>query len=162
VIPQSYVYRLNYGPVNRRREVRFDEETDVIRSLYKKTWYELPKAPGTLDRMSQQEQLRLLLLNDPSPRQDIRLRVADGRKVKHYVFRYLEDEVIDTPMGAVRTMRFEREHSNPEERQSYFWVAPAWDYLMVRTVHVEDGTTTEANLIDATIDGDPVRGDAAG
>jgi formyltetrahydrofolate-dependent phosphoribosylglycinamide formyltransferase len=79
--PQSYVYQLS-GPVSRRREVHFDEETDVIRSLYKKTWYELPKAPGTLDRMSQQEQLRLLLLNDPTPREDIRLsrrRRAQGQ-----------------------------------------------------------------------------------
>jgi hypothetical protein len=29
---------------------------------------------------------------------------------------------------------------------------------MVRTVHVEDGKTTEANLISASIDGEPVDG----
>jgi hypothetical protein len=50
----------------------------------RRQWYELPKTTDTLDRMSQQEQLRLSLLNDPTPREDMLFRVADGRKVKDY------------------------------------------------------------------------------
>lgn len=157
--PRSYVYQLS-GPVSRRREVHFDPAADVIRSLYKKEWYELPKQPGTLDRMSQQEQLRLLLLNDPTPQDDIVLRVADGRKIKNYELRFAGEEIIDTPMGPVITLMFEREHDEPE-RRSAFWVAPAWDYLMVKTLHVEDGRTTEANLISASIEGTPLRGDGS-
>jgi len=157
--PRSYVYQLS-GPVSRRREVHFDPTADVIRSLYKKEWYELPKQPGTLDRMSQQEQLRLLLLNDPTPQDDIVLRVADGRKIKNYQLRFAGEEIIDTPMGPVITLMFEREHDEPE-RRSAFWVAPAWDYLMVKTLHVEDGRTTEANLISASIEGTPLRGDSS-
>jgi hypothetical protein len=160
VEPKSYIYQLS-GPVNRRREVHFEQGSDTIRSLYKKKWYDLPNEPGTLDRMSQQEQLRLLLLNDDTPRDNILFRVADGRKVKEYLLRYDGEEVIDTPMGAVNTLRFERDHDDPE-RRSAFWVAPAWDYLMVRTVHVEDGRTTEANLVSASIDGRALRGNAAG
>jgi len=157
VEPRSYVYRLSYGPVNRRREVHFDPGSEVIRSLYKKRWYELPREPGTLDRMSQQEQLRLFLLNDPTPREDIVLHVADGRKVKDYRFRYLGDETLHTPMGAVDTMHFARVHKRPEERESSIWIAPEWDYLMVRTVHVEEGNTTEANLVSARMNGKPLR-----
>ena len=89
--------------------------------------------------MSQQEQLRLLLLNDATPRDDIRLRVADGRKVKDYALRYNGEAILDTPMGPVVTLHFEREHDDPE-RRSAIWVAPEWDYLMVRTVHVVDTT----------------------
>jgi hypothetical protein len=160
VEPRSYVYQLS-GPVSRRREVHFDSNSDSIRSLYKKEWYSLPKEPGTLDRMSQQEQLRLSLLNDETPRDNILFRVADGRKVKEYLLRYAGEEVLDTPMGQVLTLRFERDHDDPE-RRSAFWVAPAWDYLMVRTVHVEDGRTTEANLVSASIDGQPLRGGSRG
>jgi hypothetical protein len=156
VQPKSYVYQLS-GPISRRREVHFDPDSDVIRSLYKKTWYELPKTPETLDRMSQQEQLRLTLLNDPTPREDMRFRVADGRKVKDYRLIYRGEERIETPMGWVDTLHFERAHDDPE-RESNVWIAPAWDYLMVRTVHVDDGTTTQADLISASIDGTPVRG----
>jgi hypothetical protein len=158
VSPKSYVYQLS-GPVSRRREVHFNTDSDVIRSLYKKEWYELPKAPGTLDRMSQQEQLRLLLLNDPTPRDDIRLRVADGRKVKDYELYFVGEEIIDTPMGSVVTLHFEREHDDPDDpgRRSAFWVAPAWDFLLVKTLHVEEGRATEANLVSASIEGEPVR-----
>lgn len=152
--PRSYVYQLS-GPVSRRREVHFDPGSDYIRSLYKKEWYELPNEPGTLDRMSQQEQLRLLLLNDDTPQDNILFRVADGRKVKEYLLRFDSEETLDTPMGPVETLRFERDHDDPE-RRSAFWVAPSWDYLMVRTVHVEDGRTTEANLVSASIAGEPL------
>ena len=48
VVPKSYVYQLS-GPVSRRREVHFDPGSDVIRSLYKKEWYELPKGEGKTD-----------------------------------------------------------------------------------------------------------------
>ncbi len=156
VQPKSYVYQLS-GPVSRRREVHFDDGSDIIRSLYKKEWYELPKTADTLDRMSQQEQLRLLLLNDPTPREDIRFRVADGRKVKDYRLHYRGEERLETPMGWVDTLHFEREHDDPE-RQSDVWIAPAWDYLMVRTIHTDDGKTTEANLISASIEGTVVSG----
>jgi len=156
VQPRSYVYQLS-GPISRRREVHFDPDSHVIRSLYKKEWYELPKTPETLDRMSQQEQLRLTLLNDPNPREDMLFRVADGRRVKDYRLLYRGEERIETPMGWVDTLHFERTHDDPE-RESNVWIAPAWDYLMVRTVHTDDGKTTQADLISASIDGTPVRG----
>lgn len=156
VRPKSYVYQLS-GPVSRRREVHFDADSDTIRSLYKKKWYELPRTNDTLDRMSQQEQLRLILLNDPTPREDMRFRIADGRKVKDYKLQYRGEERIETPMGWVDTLHFERLHDDPE-RESDVWVAPAWDYLMVRTVHIEEGKTTQADLISASIDGEAVQG----
>lgn len=156
VQPKSYIYQLS-GPVSRRREVHFENDADVIRSLYKKSWYELPKTEDTLDRMSQQEQLRLSLLNDPTPREDMRFRVADGRKVKEYRLIYQGEERLETPMGWVDALHFERDHDDPE-RRSAVWIAPDWDYLMVRTVHVDDGKTTQADLISASIDGSAVRG----
>lgn len=158
VMPKSYVYQLS-GLVSRRREVHFDTESEVIRSLYKKDWYDLPKEEGTLDRMSQQEQLRLLLLNDATPRDDISFRVADGRKIKDYKLHYEGEDILDTPMGPVVTLHFERMHDD-DERRSAIWLAPAWDYLMVRTMHLEDGRTTEVNLVNAMIDGTQVRGDS--
>jgi len=157
VQPKSYVFQLS-GPVSRRREVHFDRESDTIRSLYKKKWYELPRTPDTLDRMSQQEQLRLFLLNDPTPREDMRFRIADGRKVKEYRLLYRGEERLETPMGWVDTLHFERVHDDPE-RESNVWIAPEWDYLMVRTIHTDEGTTTKADLISAAIDGTPVAGD---
>ena len=149
--PRSYVYQ-GTGLINRRREVHFTPGADTIRSLYKDNWYELPYTPGTLDRMSQQEQLRLSLLNDPTPKEDISIRVADGKRIKDYSLRYVGEEVLKTKIGNIKTLHFERVHDD-DDRKSDFWIAPEWDYLMVKTVHVEDGKANEAILTGATING---------
>jgi len=154
VIPKSYVYQ-GTGLINRRREVHFTEGSDTIRSLYKDEWYELPYTPGTLDRMSQQEQLRLFLLNDPTPKEDIAFRIADGKRIKDYQLNYVGEEVLDTPLGPLNTLHFERLHDDPD-RKSDTWIAPDLDYLMVKTVHIEDGKPVEVNLVKASIDGSPV------
>ncbi|QFU74868.1 DUF3108 domain-containing protein [Halioglobus maricola] len=149
VQPKSYVYQ-GTGLINRRREVHFTPGSDVIRSLYKEQWYDLPYTEGTLDRMSQQEQLRLFLLNDPTPKEDVTIRVADAKKVKDYVLTYRGEAEIETPMGKFNTLHFERVHDDPD-RKSDTWIAPELDYLMVKTVHVEDGKPVEMVLLDANI-----------
>lgn len=149
IVPKSYVYQ-GTGLINRRREVHFTPGADTIRSLYKEQWYDLPYEEGTLDRMSQQEQVRLLLLNDPTPKEDITITVADGKRVKEYQLRYVGEETLDTPMGSIDTLHFERVHDDPD-RKSDTWVAPSMGYLMVKTVHIEDGKPTEAIITKATV-----------
>ncbi len=159
VQPKSYVYQLTAPLLKRRREVHFAPGSESIRSLYKNEWYELPYTESTLDRMSQQEQLRLFLLNEPHPDENFSFRVADGKRIKEYDFIFRGEEVIDTPLGRVNTLRFERTHDSPE-RKSETWVAPAWDYLMVRAIHIEDDQPVEALITAASIDGQPVVPDA--
>jgi Protein of unknown function (DUF3108) len=155
--PSSYVYQ-GTGLNNRRREVHFTPGEDTIRSLYKDEWYNLPYTPTTLDRLSQQEQLRLSLLNNKTPKEDAQFRVADGKRIKDYSFVYVGDEVIDTPMGPVNTMHFMRPHEEPD-RKSDTWIAPAWNYMMVRTIHIEDNKPVKAQITSASIDGIPVQSD---
>ena len=65
------------------------------------------------------------------------------------------EEDLATALGSIRTLHFKRLHNNVE-RKSDIWFAPQWDYLMVKTIHVEDGEPVEVNLISAAIDGTPV------
>ena len=149
--PKSYVHQ-ETGLINRRREVHFTPGTDTIRSLYKEQWYDLPRTAITLDRLSQQEQLRLTLLNDPTPAGDISIQVADGKRVKDYHLLYVGEELLETALGPIRTLHFERLHDNPE-RKSDMWLAPDWDYLMVKTLHIEDNTPVEITLMSVSIEG---------
>ena len=152
IVPKSYVYQ-GTGMINRRREVHFTSGAETtIRSLYKDQWYDLPYQPGTLDRFSQQEQLRLLMLNDPDPREDISIRVADGKRVKEYLIRYVGEEMLETPLGMLNTLHFKRIHDDPD-RSSATWIAPELDYLMVKTVHVEDGSTTKVLISEVELEG---------
>jgi hypothetical protein len=105
-----------------------------------------------MDRMSQQEQVRLFLLNDPTPKEDISIRVADGKRVKDYVLRFVGEDVVKTPVGEMKTLHFERVHDNPD-RKSDMWIAPELDYLMVKTIHSEDGKPVEVLLTKVDIDG---------
>ncbi len=157
VVPKSFVYQVT-GLANRRREVHFTPGSDTIRSLYKGQWYNLPYTDTTLDRMSQQEQLRLSLINDPTPGEDMTIRVADGKRVKDYQLVFIGEETLDTPLGKVDTLHFERVHDDPD-RKSDTWVAPAWDYLMVKTVHIEDGKPTELMITGGTIGDEPLTAD---
>ena len=154
VLPISYVYQ-GTGLVNRRRELHFVGDEDRINSLYKDEWYQLPYSAATQDRMSQVEQLRLLLLESPVPARDITLRVADGKRVKDSQLVLIARETLQTPMGPVDTLHYERLHDDPD-RKSDLWFAPQWDYLMVKTVHVEDGDPVEMTLTSATIEGEAV------
>jgi len=154
VRPRSYIYQ-GTGLINRRREVHFTPGADTVRSLYKEEWYELPYSEGTLDRMSQQEQLRLHLMSKDNPRENISVRIADGKRVKDYELVYVGDEILDTPLGPVNALHFERLHDDPD-RESDIWFAPDWDYLMVKTVHIEDGKPVEVLLADARIGGTQV------
>ena len=165
VSPESYVYR-GTGLMKRHRELQFSAETGVIRSLHKDQWYELPYHKTTLDRMSQLEQLRLALLagraapgpaapGPAAPPDVLILRVADGKRVKDRKLVFVAAEALDTPLGQIGTLHFERLHDDPE-RQSHIWIAPGWDYLVVKTVHVENGKPVEMILTGATIAGAPV------
>ncbi len=160
VKPRSYIYQ-GTGLINRRREVHFTPGSDTVRSLYKEEWYELPYTEGTLDRMSQQEQLRLHLLSKENPRENILVRIADGKRVKDYELVYVGDEVLETPLGPVNALHFERLHEDPD-RESDIWFAPDWDYLMVKTVHIEDDKPVEVLLSKARIGGTEVVASAAG
>ncbi len=151
VQPVSYVYQ-GTGMVNRRRELHFAEGEDKISSLYKDKWYDLPYTDSTLDRMSQMAQLRLMLLESPANARDITLQVADRKRVKDSRLLLVGQETLQTPLGAVDTLHYERLHDDAE-RKSDLWFAPQWDYLMVKTVHIEAGDPVEIILTSATIDG---------
>jgi hypothetical protein len=55
----------------------------------------------------------------------------------------------------VTTLHYERLHDDAG-RKSDIWLAPQWDYLMVRMVHIEDGDPVEMVLTGATLDGEVV------
>ena len=152
VVPKSFIYQLSAPFVKRRREIHFTPGSSTIRSLYKETWYDLPYTEGTLDRMSQQEQLRLWLLNDPTPQEDFSVPVADGRRVKEYEFVFVAEETLQTALGELRTLHFRRLHDDPE-RQSDTWVAPGLGYLIVKAAHTEDGSPTELVITSASVTG---------
>ena len=159
IVGERFVYQLS-GVSNRRREVIFDEEAGTIRSLRKKVWTEHPWSPDVLDRLSQQEQMRLKLLLAETPPERISLSIVDGPKIKLKHFDLIETSVLDTPVGALETLHYRLIHDDPEKRSSDAWLSVDHDFLMVRTQHVEKGSKTVIQLQSAAVSGQAVIGQA--
>ena len=157
IVGERFVYQLS-GVSNRRREVLFDEEAGTIRSLRKKEWTEHPWSPDVLDRLSQQEQMRLKLLLAEAPPERISLSIVDGPKIKLKHFDLIEPAVLETPVGALNTVHYRLIHDEPDERSSDTWLAVDHDFLMVRTQHVEKGSETLIQLQSAAVGGQAVSG----
>ena len=136
----------------------FDEEAGTIRSLRKKEWTEHPWSPDVLDRLSQQEQMRLKLLLAEAPPERISLSIVDGPKIKLKHFDLIETAVLETPVGALNTVHYRLIHDEPDERSSDTWLAVDHDFLMVRTQHVEKGSETLIQLQSAAVGGQAVSG----
>jgi hypothetical protein len=111
-------------------------------------WTQHQWAPHILDRFSQQQQLRLTLMSSEKPPQTLSFTVVDGPKVSEKRWERAANEVIQTPMGAIDTVKYHAVHSNPSKRASEIWLAPKLDFLMVKTVHVERSSTITVGLRD--------------
>ncbi len=159
IVGEQFVYQLS-GVSNRRREVIFDEGTGKIRSLRKEEWTEHRWSPEVLDRLSQQEQMRLKLLLAEAPPERISLSIVDGPKIKVKHFDLIETAVLETPVGALNTVHYRLIHDEPDERSSDTWLAIDHDFLMVRTEHVEKGSSTVIQLHSAAVKGRAVSGGA--
>ena len=157
IIGEDFVYQLG-GVYNRRREVQFDPSNNIIRSLKKKEWTEHPWSPMVLDRLSQQEQLRLKLLLADTPPERISLSIIDGPRIKLKHFDLVGTATLDTSVGTLNTVQYTLRRDDPSERSSDAWLAMDHDFLMVRTEHVEDGSKTVIEIQSATVEGSPVKG----
>lgn len=152
LLPNHFSYKLS-GMVKRRREVQFSEKGEPVKSLYKGEWYEFPHQENLYDRLSQQAQLRLALLTGQAPEQGFELAVVDGKKTKVYHLEYAGTETLATPLGEVETLHYIRRKG---EDSTEFWLAPCWDYLIVRTRHTEDGEPVDALISGGSLNGTPL------
>lgn len=74
-------------------------------------------------------------------------------KVKDYCFEPTGEQVLDTALGKINTVQMRRVRED-QERETVFWLAPQWDYLLVKLWQKEeDGETYEIVLSGATVDG---------
>lgn len=174
ILGEQFDYQLG-GLVRRKRAVRFDPEQGVIHSLRKKKWTEHIWEADILDRLSQQEQLRLVLMRSeaareespreqaplkeapltPTLREDATLRaitfkVIDGPKVRERVIEWVGEEQVTVAAGTFDAWHF-RQRRVGDERASDIWVAPSLDYLMVLARHREDSTLISLELLETSL-----------
>src|SRR3990172_546236 len=146
VRPLSYSYKQS-GPSSRQSQASFDWGSNVVRVMHKNKSLELPATVGMLDKLLYQ----LVLMRDlESVKNPVQYTVVDGSKVKHYPIDRLGEEIIDTPLGLLQTVKVQY-HKPGSERTTTLWCAKSLHYLPVRLDHIEgEGERTSALIQSVT------------
>lgn len=109
----------------------------------------------SLDKLSYQLQIRSDLINNRTLQ---KYPIADGGTLKAYDFELIGEEQLDTPAGKFDTLVIRRLRENDKDRNTTFWLAKDWDYLVVKSQQDDDGKSYDIDLEYATQGGEKVEG----
>lgn len=110
------------------------------------------------DKLGFQVQMRLdMLLRPDEP--EYKYTVSNAIRNRQYTFTRIGEEVLKTPLGKLRTAKFQRT-GDDDERVVFVWVALDWQFLLARIDETKKpgGKTVRLELEKATIAGKPVTG----
>jgi hypothetical protein len=134
VRPLEYTYRQS-GKKPRLDTLFFDWQNHEATSTYREVVNKIPLTnDGILDRLVYQ----IVLMQELTQgKRQLQYAVAHKDKVSVYTPTYLGKEQVETGMGVVETLKYERV-STDQERRTTFWCAPNWYYLPARVEHQEE------------------------
>ncbi len=97
--------------------------------------WEVPLEEGTVDKLLYQ---LVIMKTLQQGKQDFSFKIADNGKIKVYTPTYLGKESIETSLGVLETVKYERIASD-KERSTALWLAPSLHYLPIQIEHDEKG-----------------------
>jgi hypothetical protein len=152
VMPEHYIYARRSIGKDRHAELKFDWAKKSVTNNVAKTTWKMDIAQRVQDKLSYQLQLQQDLLNG---KESFDYQIADGGHLKEYRFTKVAEELLDTPLGKVATVKIKRSREN-DNRITYAWLAPKWNYMLVRLQQEEDGDAYTIYITQANLNGKPV------
>jgi hypothetical protein len=137
LLPQVYEYQNSRN--DRDVVVSFDWENKIITNSINGESWRMRTEEGVLDKLLYQYSIMIDLMQGKSR---LVYRIADGGREKTYIFETVGEEIIDTPLGKLRTIKLVRRRQD-SDRQSIFWTAPEMNYLPVKLLIIDDDEKTE-------------------
>ena len=153
VIPLHYKYKRRVMGRDRDAELTFDWDKNTVTNNVQNTTWKMDIAQRVQDKLSYQLQLQQDLINN---REELVYQIADGGRLKEYGFEIVGEELLETPLGKVNTVKVKRSREN-DDRVTYAWLAKDWDYLLVRLQQEEDGHAYTIYLGEAEINGKKIK-----
>ena len=152
--PESY--SLEKGSFGRKRTsaVQFDWGTKFANSERDKKSWKIPLVTNDLDKISYQQQLQYDL---SAGLKSFSYAVIDKDEREAYTFQIDGQEVIDTPVGKLDTVRLKMVRDN-NKRQTWIWLAKDWSDLLVKLKQTEKGKDYIVTLEDGTVGGKAIQG----
>jgi len=153
VEPQKYFYKRRGLGRNRDAELTFDWEDERVINNVQDTSWAMDISKNVQDKISYQIQLQKDLIDG---RNNLVYEIADGGELKRYRFEKDGEESIKTPMGTVDTVKVKRSRDD-SDRVTYAWLAPEWDYMLIRLEQREDGDSHTITINKASLNGERIR-----
>lgn len=150
LIPQHYDYQKSGLGKDRHTALSFEDSAKRVVNIYNKS-RNIENAPTNIqDKISYQLQLAIDVASGKTP---LKYHVADGKKIRVYEFEITGEEIINTPMGPVETIKVQRVRGQGAERTTNIWFAPQWNYTLVKLIQKEEnGKSYQITLKNLSID----------
>lgn len=150
-------YQKVFGKSEEQKVIFHWDEQRVINDIDNKPW-KMDIPVNAQDLLSYQLKLRYDLLQNPEQKQ-FQYPVADGGKIKFFTFRVVGDEVLNTPIGRLNTIKLESLRHSKMDVEHLVWLAKDWDNLLLRIEPVRRKDKEEpVVLVKATLNGKKVTG----
>jgi hypothetical protein len=159
ILPIEYQYKRSGIGKNRKVTLNFDWQSQTVED--KADAWEMDVPNGALDKLLYQFKMRQDLqdaveMGQPWP--EMTYQIADGGRLKTYIFKVTGEEDIDTPVGKIKTVKTIRIRKN-SDRTTTFWLAPDYEFMLIRLKQVEkNGKGFELLLKEAQFNGEQVKG----
>jgi hypothetical protein len=130
--PLEYTYRQT-GYKSRLNTISFDWMKQVAIHTFKNQTKKFSLEEGTLDKLLYQV---VLMEELKQGKRELEYKVVRKGKIKIYKPTLLGEEKVDTGIGSLKTLKYER-YSTNQKRHTTLWCAPNLHYLPVQVEHVE-------------------------
>ena len=159
-MPLEYQYHRTGIGKNRHDVLAFDWESMLVQNEVPEKHWNMEIDFGVFDKLLYQYQMRADLKQVQSKGQPwpaLTYHVADKRKLKQYDFEALQQEIVKTDIGDLKTLKITRKRPAGDTRSTIFWLALEYDFMLVRFQQLkDDGSGFELLLSDAEFDGEKI------
>jgi hypothetical protein len=152
VEPLHYVYKRRGLGKDRDADLRFDWDKKTVANHVQKSNWQMSIVEKVQDKLSYQLQLQQDFI---AGKEKFSYKIADGGHLKEYKFEKIGEEVLDTPLGKVKTVKVKRSRDN-DKRVTYAWLAKDWSYMLVRLEQEEKGDSNTIYITKASLNGKPI------
>lgn len=125
--PVEYSYEKFKEEGVKKENHRFDWKNKTVVSTTNDGETEQVLEEGMLDKLLYQ----LAVMNTDEISNDLDYRIVDKHQIKTYEFEFLGEEDLKTPMGSLKTLKFQRKVED-SKKSTTLWCAPSLHNLPVR------------------------------
>jgi len=158
IVTDLYTYELS-GITSDDRRMAFDWQAGTVQSSEDDEAWTVELQGQVFDPLSHQlelrQQLRLMSANQAKPEitTEFEYAVVDGDEIEQLRYQLVGEEVLETPLGNLNCLKFERVRASTSSRSTVIWLARDWEFLIARIEQIDRSMRITLELEAAELNG---------